>query len=67
VVVFSKPSSRIITVEHNVKRAKDIDTDAGSKQQLRKIYKQRKRALRDREFDSWCREEYREYSLNFTA
>ena len=64
-VVFSKASNRIITVEHNVKRAKPFRGSTNAQQH--RLYKQRKRALREQEFDSWCREEYSYYNLSFTA
>ena len=67
VVVFSKKENLIITVEHNIKRAEQNTDEFLSKHRLRKIYKQRKRALREEEFNSWCREEYGAHRLAFTA
>ena len=69
VVFFSKTTNQIVTVEHNVFRIKQKDKEdlAVSKHKIRKIFKQRKRALREQEFDSWCREEYSYYNLSFTA
>ena len=69
VVFFSKATNRIVTVEHNVFRIKEMEREdlAVSKHKIRKIFKQRKRTLREQEFDSWCREEYRNHNLSFTA
>ena len=69
VVLFSKNTSRVVTVEHKTCRIKQADREdlAVSKHKFRKIFKQRKRALREQEFDAWCREEYTLYNLSFTA
>jgi hypothetical protein len=68
-VIFSKATKRIVTVEHNIFRIKQRDQEdlSVSSHKIRKLHKQRKRALREQEFDSWCREEYNYYNLSFTA
>ena len=66
-VIFSKQDNLVVTVEHTVRRAENTEEEPLSKRKLRKIYKQRKRALQEQEFDSWCREEYSYYNLSFTA
>ena len=67
VVVFSKQKSKVITVEHNIKRKKVYDGEYISDYKLRKIYKQRKRTIGEIEFDSYCREEFRENNVRFSA
>lgn len=66
IVVFSKADKKVVTVEHNVKRADSFDEEH-SKHQIRKIFKQHKRSVREREFNDWCREEYRHYNMPFPA
>ena len=66
-VIFSKQDNLVVTVEHTVRRVENTEEEPLSKRKLRKIYKQRKRALQEQEFDSWCREEYGNYNLSFTA
>lgn len=66
--VFSKQNRTIISVWENVKPLAPSDHEENGKVYTRtKIYKQRKRALREQEFNSWCREEYGSYNLSFPA
>lgn len=67
IVVFNKKSSTVVTVEHNVLRHNDFDDNGLSRHEASKLYKQRKRIARAKEFDSWCREEYENYNLAFSA
>lgn len=66
-VVFSKQDNCIITVEHNVFPAKNTKHGDNSFRKERKLYKRRKQNMIDREFDSWCREEYENHDLRFSA
>ena len=68
VVIFSKQNKLIVTVEHNVcsikKNSKPGDI---SNYRSRKIYKHRKRACEEREFNTYCREEFERYNMRFSA
>ena len=66
--VFSKIDHVIISVWNNIRPAIRGGDEEKSKVYIKtKVYKQRKRALREQEFDSWCREEYGNYSIPFPA
>ena len=65
--VFSKIDRAIISVWSTVRPAMNRNEENGKTYTKIKVYKQRKRALKEQEFDSWCREEYNNYSLLFTA
>ena len=66
--VFSKNDNAIISVWSNIKPVIRSGNEENGKTYMKtKVYKQRKRALREEEFDSWCREEYGNYQLPFTA
>ena len=67
IVIFSKQSSRVVTVEHRVIRNDQSDGEFISRQQLRKRYKQRKRAINRAEFDTYCREEFSNWNVRFSA
>ena len=67
IVVFSKQEQRIITVAHNVTRKKEFDGEHISAHRRSRIFKQRKRILSETEFDSYCREEYNNYNVRFSA
>ena len=66
--VFSKSDRCIISVWSNIKPVlRDENEDTDKKYSKFRIYKQRKRALKEQEFDFWCREEYGNYNLLFSA
>ena len=66
--VFSKIDHAIISVWSNIRPAVRSRNEENGKNYTKiKLYKQRKRALREEEFASWCREEYRDYKLPFPA
>lgn len=66
--VFSKADHTIISVWSGIRPALCSGNEDNGKIYIKtKVYKQRKRALREQEFDSWCREEYGNYSIQFPA
>ena len=66
--VFSKADHTIISVWSGIRPALCSGNEENTSFRTKnKIYKQRKRALREQEFDSWCREDYGNYSIQFPA
>lgn len=66
--VFSKSDHAIISVWSGIRPALCSGNEENTQIRTKtKIYKQRKRTLREQEFDSWCREEYSHYRLTFPA
>lgn len=66
--VFSKQDKVIISVwETTIPLNRTDDEEKGKSHTKIRLYKQRKRALREQEFNSWCREEYGSYNLSFPA
>ena len=66
-VVFSKSDHVVVTVEHSLSPCKSNSPESDSFFRQRKIHRMRKRAAREQEFDSYCREEYEYYNLKFSA
>lgn len=65
-IVFCKSENRIISVWKSIKPF-SCRTEGFSKRHEQRIYKLRKQALRERDFNSYCREEYGNYNLQFSA
>lgn len=65
--VFSKSDRLIISVWSHIKPALHSRNENYDEKKAKfKIYKQRKRMLKEQEFDSWCREEYKNYDRPFS-
>lgn len=66
-VVFSKQESKVVTVEHTVMRNTKYNDEYMSKHMENKIFKRRKRAVKEADDYAWWKEEYENNNLPFTA
>lgn len=65
--IFSKSDGKIITVWNTIKPCRKDGGDDEKLYMKRKVYKRRKRTAYEKEFDSYCREEYSHYNMRFSA
>ena len=65
-VVYAKSENLVITVWKETKPFL-LRKEKWSKHQEQRIYKHRKQTQREQEFNTYCREEYEHYNLQFSA
>ena len=65
--VFAKQTQTVVTVWTTESHIKQRKAENNKVYRPLKAYKHRKRTLLEMEFDSYCREEYNNYNLSFSA